>query len=130
VGEARFGAARGHDGVVLVLTVGTGIGSALVNQVPNTELGHLELLGREAETWASDAAREREGLGWAQWAERLNRYLRHVEDLFWPELIVLGGGVSKRGDSFLPLLRTRTPVVPAQLRNNAGIVGAALSAVG
>jgi len=129
--EARFGAARGVDGVVLVLTLGTGIGSALVvggRLVPNTELGHLELDGVDAETRASDAAREREDLSWQEWAGRLERYLRHVDGLLWPDLVVLGGGVSKKADRWLHLLDVRPEVRPAGLRNDAGIIGAALVA--
>ena len=126
--ETLYGAARDHGGVVLVVTLGTGIGSCLVvdgTLVPNTELGHLEIDGYDAETRAADSAREREGLDWAQWAARLQRYFRTVEDLLWPDLIVVGGGVSKKHEMFLPLLDLRTPIVPAELRNAAGIVGAA-----
>ncbi|SFK52580.1 polyphosphate--glucose phosphotransferase [Geodermatophilus ruber] len=131
--EARFGAARGHPGVVLVTTLGTGIGTALVHDgrlVPNTELGHIEIDGVDAEHRASEAARERDGLAWEKWAKRLQRYYRTLEKLFWPDLIVVGGGVSKKADKFLPLLDLRTPIVPAALRNEAGIVGAALLAAG
>lgn len=131
--EVRFGAARGVQGTVLVLTLGTGIGSALVVDgalVPNTELGHLELDGHVAETQASDAARKRDDLDWPQWAERLNAYLQHVDRLLWPDLVVLGGGVSKKAATWLPLLDVRPEVRPAQLRNDAGIVGAALLAAG
>ena len=126
--EAVYGAARGHAGTVLVVTLGTGIGSCLVvdgTLVANTELGHLEVDGRDAESRASDAARERDDLDWEQWAERLQRYFRVVEDLLWPALIVVGGGVSKKHTQFLPFLDLRTPIVPAELRNAAGIVGAA-----
>lgn len=126
--EALYGAARGHGGVVLVVTLGTGIGSCLVvdgTLVPNTELGHLEIDGFDAESRAADSAREREALSWEQWAERLQRYFRVVEDLLWPDLIVVGGGVSKKHEKFLPLLDLRTEIVPAMLRNAAGIVGAA-----
>jgi len=126
--EARFGAAAGASGTVLVATLGTGIGTALVVEgrlVPNLELGHLEIDGVDAETRASSAAREREDLSWEDWAARLQRYFRALEDLLWPDLVVVGGGVSKHADKFLPLLRLRTPVVPAMLRNDAGIVGAA-----
>ena len=126
--EARYGAAKGVDGVVLVVTLGTGIGSALLvdgRLVPNTELGHLEIDGHDAETRASDAARDREGLDFEQWAQRLQRYFSVVETLFWPDLIVVGGGVSKHHEKFLPLLDLRTRIVPAELRNAAGIVGAA-----
>ncbi len=129
--EARFGAARGVGGTVLVLTFGTGIGSALLRDgrlVPNTELGHLELHGHDAETRASDAARKRDDLSWEQWAERVNAYLQHVDALLWPDLIVLGGGVSKKTAHYLHLLDVRPPVRPAELLNDAGIVGAALLA--
>ncbi|WP_250445581.1 polyphosphate--glucose phosphotransferase [Actinotalea sp. C106] len=126
--ETLFGAARGREGTVLVVTLGTGIGSCLVVDgalVPNTELGHLEIDGHDAESRAADSAREREDLSWDEWAERLQRYFRVVEDLLWPDLIVVGGGVSKKHQKFLPLLDLRTPIIPAGLRNAAGIVGAA-----
>jgi len=126
--EARYGAAKGVDGVVMVVTLGTGIGSALVVDgvlVPNTELGHLEIDGFDAETRASDAARDRDGLDFPQWAQRLQRYFSVVEMLFSPDLFVVGGGVSKHHEKFLPLLDLRAPIVPAELRNAAGIVGAA-----
>ncbi|HQY33702.1 polyphosphate--glucose phosphotransferase [Actinotalea sp.] len=126
--ETLYGAARGVAGVVLVVTLGTGIGSCLVVDgvlVPNTELGHLQVDGHDAESRAADSARERDALSWERWAERLQTYFRVVEDLFWPDLIVVGGGVSKKHEKFLPLLDLRTPIVPAELRNAAGIVGAA-----
>ncbi|MBO1768130.1 MULTISPECIES: polyphosphate--glucose phosphotransferase [Allobranchiibius] len=132
VGELRFGAARNTEGLVLVSTLGTGIGSALLNKgqlVPNSELGHLEIDGHDAESKASSAAKDREELSWEDWAARLQRYYSHVEDLLWPDLIVVGGGVSKKADKFLPLLHLRAPIVAAQLRNAAGIVGAAYEAV-
>ena len=128
VAEARFGAARDVRGVVVVTTLGTGIGSALLvdgRLVPNTELGHLEVDGYDAETRAAESARDREDLSWEDWAKRLQRYYRVVEDLFWPDLIVVGGGVSKKSDKFLPLLELRTRIVPATLQNRAGIIGAA-----
>lgn len=128
VGELHYGAARENDGMVLVATLGTGIGTALLNEgglVPNTEFGHLELDGHDAEHKAADSAREREDLSWEDWAERLQRYFGHLEDLLWPDLIVVGGGVSKKAHKFLPLLHLRAPIVPAQLQNAAGIVGAA-----
>jgi len=131
--EARFGAAKGRDGVVLVLTFGTGIGSALLNDgelVPNTEFGHLELDGEDAETRAAAAVREREDLSWEEWGLRVNRYLQHLEFLFTPDRFVVGGGVSKRFDRFADQIDVRAEVVPAQLRNQAGIVGAALVAAG
>ncbi|MDR7384833.1 polyphosphate--glucose phosphotransferase [Promicromonospora iranensis] len=133
VGEVRYGAARDTDGVVLVATLGTGIGSALVVDgvlVPNTELGHLEIDGHDAETRAADSAREREDLSWEEWAERLQRYFGVVEDLLSPDLIVVGGGVSKHHEKYLPHLHLRAPIIPAQLRNAAGIVGAAALAAG
>lgn len=126
--EMHFGAGQVRDGVVLLTTLGTGIGSALFvggQLVPNTELGHLELDGKEAEHRASSKVREDKDLSWEEWAERLQRFYRHVEDLLWPDLIIVGGGVSKKADKFLPLLDLRTPIVPAQLRNDAGIIGAA-----
>jgi polyphosphate glucokinase len=128
VAEARFGAATGVDGLVIMTTLGTGIGSAFLYDgvlVPNTELGHLEIKGEDAETRASFAAKEREDLDWTQWAKRLQRYYSHVEFLFSPELFIVGGGVSKNHEEFLPLLDLETPIVPAALRNNAGILGAA-----
>ncbi len=126
--EAVYGAARDHRGLVIMTTLGTGIGSALIYDgvlIPNTELGHLELGGDDAEHWAANSAREREDLSFEQWAERLTRYYRHVEFLFSPDLFVIGGGVSKQHDEFLHLIDVTTPVVPAELRNNAGIMGAA-----
>jgi polyphosphate glucokinase len=127
----RFGAGRDQRGVVIMLTLGTGIGSAVFvdgRLLPNTELGHLELHGHDAEDRASERAREEEGLSWPDWAHRIQKYLRHVENLFWPDLLIIGGGVSKRSEKFLPLIDIRTRVVPAELQNNAGIVGAALIA--
>lgn len=129
--EVRYGAAKGRDGLVIVTTLGTGIGSALVHDgvlVPNSELGHLELHGGDAEKYAANAARENEDLSYAEWAERLTDYYRMVEMLFSPELIVVGGGVSKHASEFLPLVDIDTEIVPAELRNRAGIVGAALLA--
>jgi polyphosphate glucokinase len=128
VGELQYGAARSTPGVVLLATLGTGIGSALFNRgqlIPNSELGHLEIDGYDAEKRAASSARENEKLSWAEWAERLQRYFSRVEDLLWPDLIVVGGGVSKKSEKFLPLLHLRAPIVAAQLANSAGIVGAA-----
>ncbi|MDQ4500822.1 polyphosphate--glucose phosphotransferase [Sinomonas sp. ASV322] len=127
--EVRYGAGAGIDGTVLVITLGTGIGSAFVfdgQLVPNAELGHLEIDGFDAETKASAVARERDGIGWEDYSVRLQRYFSHVEFLFSPELFVVGGGISKRADEYLPRLKLRTPIVPAELKNEAGIVGAAL----
>ncbi|ANS77529.1 Polyphosphate glucokinase [Serinicoccus hydrothermalis] len=131
VAEMHYGAGRGNEGVVLLTTLGTGIGTALFMKgelLPNTELGHLELDGYDAETRAASSARENEDLSWEDWAERLQRYYSHVEDLLWPDLIIVGGGVSKKADKYLPLLHTRAPIVPAQLKNDAGIIGAAWQA--
>jgi polyphosphate glucokinase len=133
VAEVRFGAARDVRGTVLLLTLGTGIGSALFldgKLMPNTELGHLELNGADAELHASDRIREEKGLKWDEWASRLQDYLLVVERLLSPDLIVIGGGVSKKADKFLPNVKVSTPVVPAVLQNNAGIVGAAMAATG
>jgi polyphosphate glucokinase len=131
IAEMQFGAGRGEMGVVIMLTLGTGIGSALfINGVlvPNTELGHLEIRGKDAEARASDRAREEKGLSWEKWAERLDEFFQRVEFLFSPDLFIIGGGVSKKHEKFLPLLHTHTRMVPAQLLNDAGIVGAALAA--
>lgn len=128
VGELHYGAARDVGGLVLLATLGTGIGTALLNAgelVPNSELGHLQIDGVDAETVASSLARETEKLSWQEWAGRLQRYFAYVEDLLWPDLIVIGGGVSKHAQHYLPLLHLRAPIVPAQLGNAAGIVGAA-----
>ena len=131
VAEMRAGAGRGRDGVVLLLTFGTGIGSALFVDgclVPNTELGHLVMWGGSAELKAGAAAKTREELSWAKWARRVDRYLAYVERLFWPDLLIVGGGVSRDHKSWLPLLHTRAEIIPAHFRNNAGIIGAALLA--
>ncbi len=129
--EVHYGAASGKDGLVMVLTLGTGIGSVLVMDgvlVPNTELGHLELDGRDAETHASSGVFERENLGWNEWASRLQRYFSHLEMLFSPDIFIVGGGISKKSKKFLPLIETRAPIVAAELQNTAGIVGSALLA--
>ena len=126
--EVSYGAARDVPGLVIVTTLGTGIGSAFIQDgllIQNTELGHLELDGRDAESWASSGVQERDNLSWEVWAERLQRYYRHLEMLFSPDLFVVGGGVSSDAEHYLPLLRLRTPIVPAALLNTAGIVGAA-----
>lgn len=131
VAEMRFGAGAGVDGVVIMLTLGTGIGSGLFidgRLVPNTELGHLELDGHDAESRAAASAREREQLSWKRWARRVERYLRHVEMLFSPDLFILGGGVSKATEKWLHHIEIDTPIRPAEMQNNAGIVGAALLA--
>lgn len=131
VAEVRFGAGQDVAGVVIMLTFGTGIGSALFvdgDLVPNTELGHLHLHGGDAEAYAAASVREENNLSWEKWAPRVERYLHLVERLLWPDLIIVGGGVSKRAEKFLPLIETRTRVVPAQMHNDAGIAGAALFA--
>lgn len=128
VAEVQYGAAKGHPGLVLLTTLGTGIGTAIINRgvlVPNSELGHIEINGVDAEPSTAASAREREGLAFDVWAERLQLYYSRVEALLWPDLIVVGGGVSKNADKFLPLLKLNAPIVPAKLRNAAGIVGAA-----
>jgi polyphosphate glucokinase len=130
--EMKFGAGAGHQGTVLMLTFGTGIGSALFRDgilVPNTEFGHIEIRGRDAEKRASERAKELHDLSWGKWAGRVEEYLHHVERLTAPDLIIIGGGISRKADKFLPLLTSlRATVVPAAMQNNAGIVGAALSA--
>ncbi|MFF9000898.1 polyphosphate--glucose phosphotransferase [Streptomyces achromogenes] len=132
VAEMEFGAGRGRRGTVILLTFGTGIGSAVFVDgvlLPNTELGHLELNGHEAEKRASSKAKEDQDLSWERWARRVQRYLRHVEMLFSPELFVIGGGVSRKADKFLHLIEdVKAEIVPARLQNNAGIVGAAMRA--
>ncbi len=131
IAEARFGAARDVAGVVILLTFGTGIGSALLvdgKLVPNTELGHLELDGHDAETRAAASVRDREKMPYKRWAKRVSRYMSHVEKLFTPDLFVVGGGVSKDSDKWVPYLELHTPIKPAQLQNNAGIVGVAMAA--
>ena len=131
IAEMRYGAGRDKRGVVLKLTFGTGIGSALFvdgHLVPNTEFGHIQVDGEDGERRASAAAREREDLDYPTWARRVDRYLDVLEAGLWPDLIIVGGGVSKKAHKWVPLLSTRTPVVPAQLQNDAGIVGAALAA--
>jgi polyphosphate glucokinase len=131
IAEVTFGAGRGQPGLTIMLTFGTGIGSALLfdgRLVPNSELGHLELHGEDAEVRASDRAREVEDLDWPHWAKRVQEYLRHVEALLRPDLFIIGGGVSRKAERFLPLLKVHTRVVPAELQNTAGIVGAAVAA--
>lgn len=128
VAENQFGAARDADGVVVLTTLGTGIGTAVISDghlVPNTEFGHFEMNGADAERQAASSVKERENLSWEQWAARLQQYYSILEFLLWPDLIVVGGGVSRQAHKFLPLLKLRTPIVPAKLRNRAGIVGAA-----
>ncbi|MDX9954025.1 MAG: ROK family protein [Anaerolineae bacterium] len=130
IAEMKFGAGERRKGLVLIVTIGTGLGTALFidgRLVPNTELGHIELRGEDAEVWASDAARERKELSWEAWALYFNEYLVKLERLVWPDLIILGGGASKKFDLFCSALTVKAEVVPAEMRNEAGIVGAALA---
>ena len=130
--EARYGAAKDVPGLVILTTLGTGIGSALIYNgvlIPNSELGHIVVDGRDAEKRASFAAKERARLSWERWAKRLQRYYETLEMLFSPDLIIVGGGVSKSHELYLPLLRLQAPIIPAVHRNNAGILGAAALAV-
>jgi polyphosphate glucokinase len=131
IAEMAFGAGRGADGVTVVLTFGTGIGSAIFLDgalLPNTELGHLLMGDQDAELRASDHARDVDSLSWHKWAKRVQEYLEYVERLIRPNLFIIGGGVSKKSDKFLPEIDIATPVVPAALHNDAGIIGAALAA--
>lgn len=133
--EATYGQGKDKDGLIAVITLGTGIGSALIingQLIPNTELGHLEIDGHNAESRASARAREIHELSWKKYGKRLQRYFSHVEFLFSPDLFIIGGGISKNPEKFMPYFEDeiRTPMVMAQLRNNAGIVGAALWAAG
>jgi polyphosphate glucokinase len=132
IAEMRFGAGKDHPGVVLIVTIGTGLGTALFSGghlLPNTELGHVFLEnGQSAERYASETVRVTQGLGWEDWGERLNLYLTAMESLLWPDLIVLGGGVSDKLHHYSPMLTTRAPVVAARFLNRAGIIGAALFA--
>ena len=126
--EVRYGVAKGRDGLTIVTTLGTGIGSALLYDgvlVPNTELGHLEIEGYDAESRAANSARKGEDLSWEKWAKRLTTYYLTIEKLFSPDLIVVGGGVSKHAGEFIPLIEINTEIISATLRNTAGIVGAA-----
>lgn len=130
IAEVRYGAAKGARGLTILTTLGTGIGSALIYDgtlIPNSELGHLNRAGhtKDAEAYAAYSAKERDDLSWEKWAKRLQWYYSHLEFLFSPDLIVVGGGVSKHADEFLPLLDLNTPILPAVHRNNAGIIGAA-----
>jgi polyphosphate glucokinase len=129
--ELRFGAGRRQRGTIIVLTIGTGMGTAVFADgrlLPNTELGHLELNGRDAEERVAESARDRLNLGWKDWAAGFNDYLHMLERLFWPDLFILGGGASKRSDNYMQYVTVKTPVVIAALKNNAGIVGGALIA--
>lgn len=134
VAEVRYGAARNVDGLTILTTLGTGIGTAMLHNgilIPNSELGHLQRAGKDsdAEAWAAYSAVEREELSWTKWAKRLQWYYSYLEFLLSPDLFIVGGGVSKHADQFLPLLELKTPIVPAVHRNNAGIIGAAALSV-
>lgn len=131
VAEVTFGAGKDVPGVILMFTLGTGIGSALFvdgKLVPNTEFGHVQIRGKDAEDRASDAIRKKKDLSYKAWAKRLQEYFTYMENLFWPDLIIIGGGVSKNSEDFLPFLKLRTKIVPAKLQNQAGIIGAAVFA--
>ncbi len=129
--EMKFGAGSGVKGVVALITVGTGLGTVMFTGgklMPNLELGHIILHGDDAERYASDAVRKSDDLSWEDWGKRFSEYLRRLEDLTWPDLIIIGGGASKKDDLFFNYLNTRAKVVPAELLNEAGIIGAALAA--
>jgi polyphosphate glucokinase len=131
IAEMTFGAGKDRDGVVLLVTIGTGLGTSVFidgHLLPNTELGHIEINCEDAELLASDAARKEHNLSWKKWAARFDTYLLRMESLFWPDLIILGGGVSKKHEKFIPRLTVRADVVPAEMLNEAGIIGAALAA--
>ena len=132
IAEMHFGAGRGHLGTVIILTLGTGIGSSFFRKgvlLPNSELGHIFLSnGKEAEEYASDRIRSDEDLGWKKWGRRVNRFLQHVDFIFSPDLIIIGGGVSRKYEKYFPQIDINSELVPAELRNDAGIVGAALAA--
>ena len=131
IAEMTFGAGKGRDGVVLLVTIGTGLGTSVFvdgHLLPNTELGHIEIDCEDAELMASDAARKDHNLSWRKWTTRFDTYLLRLEALFWPDLIILGGGISKKHEKFVPRLTVRAEVVPAEMLNEAGIIGAALAA--
>ncbi len=128
--EMAFGAGKGRQGVVLLVTIGTGLGTSLFTDgvlLPNTELGHIEINCEDAELMASDAARQRDELSWKKWGKRLDTYLDRMEQLIWPDLIILGGGVSKKHEKFIPYLTVQAEIVTAQTFNEAGIIGAAIA---
>jgi polyphosphate glucokinase len=131
IAEMELGAGKGHQGTIIVHTFGTGIGSAIFfngQLLPNTEFGHLEIRCKEAEQRASARNRTEEGLKWKAWTWRVNEFLARMEALFWPDLFIIGGGVSRKAEKFLPLLKTRAEIIPAQMQNQAGIIGAAIAA--
>jgi len=128
--EERYGAGKGNSGLVVLLTFGTGIGSAVIHNgtlIPNTELGHLEVGGKEAERRAASSVKDRNNWGYEKWAAQVTRVLVAIENVMWPDLFIAGGGISRKADKWLPLLENRTPMVAAALQNTAGIVGAAMA---
>ena len=128
--EERYGAGKGNSGLVVLLTFGTGIGSAVIHNatlIPNTEFGHLEVGGKEAEQRAASSVKERNDWSYETWAKQVTRVLVAIENVMWPDLFIAGGGISRKADKWVPLLQNRTPVVPAALQNTAGIVGAAMA---
>ncbi len=131
VAEITYGAGKGKPGTVIMVAAGTGIGSALFRDgrlFPNTELGHLKMKGTIAEKWAANSIRKKENLSWEEWGKRFNKYLHHLDFLFWPDLIIMGGGVSKYHEEYFKYFDIRPPIVPAQMKNHAGIIGAAIHA--
>lgn len=131
IAEMKFGAGRDRSGLVVILTLGTGIGSAFFMDgvlIPNTEFGHLQVRGKDAEHRASDKVRQEKGYSWGKWGKRLSEYFQYLEFLFTPDLFIIGGGVSKKYDKFFPHIHCKTEIVPAELRNQAGIIGAAIAA--
>lgn len=131
--EQRYGAGKDHDGLIVLLTFGTGIGSAVIYNgvlLPNTEFGHLEVGGKEAEHRAASSVKERKEWNYQRWTEEVTKVLVVIENAIWPDLFIAGGGISRKADRWIPMLKNRTPVVPATLLNTAGIVGAAMAAQG
>ena len=129
--EERYGAGKGHSGLVVLLTFGTGIGSAVIHNgtlIPNTEFGHIDVDGMEAEHLAASSVKERNGWSYEKWTKQVTKVLVAIENVMWPDLFIAGGGISRKADKWIPLLKNRTPVVAAELQNEAGIVGAAMAA--
>ena len=129
--EEKFGAGKDNTGVIVLLTFGTGIGSAVIHNgllLPNTEFGHLEVGGKEAEHRAASSVKDRKGWSYERWSQEVTTVLIAVENAIWPDLLIAGGGISRKADKWIPLLKNRTPVVAAALLNTAGIVGAAMAA--
>ena len=131
--EERYGAGKDNSGIIVLLTFGTGIGSAVIHNgvlLPNTEFGHLEVGGKEAEHRAASSVKERKEWNYQRWTEEVSKVLVTIENAIWPDLFIAGGGISRKADRWIPMLKNRTPVVPAALLNSAGIVGAAMAAEG